>query len=552
MNRGQRWQSLCGGVGGAGPRGKRRYKGWRRAQVQRTAASAPSLEEKPSSGAALGCPLHGGSVGCAGGRAANQHAVHDSLPRYLRVGNPKRAASVPGQDHWSRSAKEEGVPGGVAGQPVEWQRSLGSRSRPDGQEATVVTVDKISLKMMRNHLCCLVLLLLTQLGSGAGRVLCGQGKVLTSLGCVCLRCPRGQEPSRLCGGAEQPHVELRCQVCPAGSFSDSYGPEPCRPHRSCGALNRLPVKAGGADSNALCGDCVDGFWSPEGTSAASEACVKRVGPLVRVARNVGKNTPQGLVAANSTNTRSAEEKTTEYAVFALVPIFCIMGLLGILICNILKKKGYRCSAEKEAADDEGLAPHKDGNPGPYVVDDPNEDTISVLVRLITEKKENAAALEELLLEYESKQMSISKASSIKFPALSPLAQFRLLPRLCSHQRHLHTINGLALRSGSSCCSRCSQRKWPELLLPPADGLTRPVAPPAKTSAQGEVTILSVGRFQVAQIPEQKDSVLDLTPQEASDTDSMDSSHTEPAEEKSLLGTLSSSSSRTKSRAEVSC
>lgn len=58
--------------------------------------------------------------------------------------------------------------------------------------------------------------------------------------------------------------------------------------------------------------------------------------------------------------QSAEEKTAEYAVFALVPIFCVMGLLGILICNILKKKGYHCTAEKEAADEETASPKKEG------------------------------------------------------------------------------------------------------------------------------------------------------------------------------------------------
>lgn len=58
--------------------------------------------------------------------------------------------------------------------------------------------------------------------------------------------------------------------------------------------------------------------------------------------------------------RSAEEKTAEYAVFALVPVFCVMGLLGILICNILKKKGYRCSADKEGGDEETATPQKEG------------------------------------------------------------------------------------------------------------------------------------------------------------------------------------------------
>lgn len=63
---------------------------------------------------------------------------------------------------------------------------------------------------------------------------------------------------------------------------------------------------------------------------------------------------------NGTVVRSAEEKTAEYAVFALVPVFCVMGLLGILICNILKKKGYRCSADKEGGDEETATPQKEG------------------------------------------------------------------------------------------------------------------------------------------------------------------------------------------------
>lgn len=63
---------------------------------------------------------------------------------------------------------------------------------------------------------------------------------------------------------------------------------------------------------------------------------------------------------NGTVVRSAEEKSAEYAVFALVPIFCVMGLLGILICNILKKKGYRCSADKEGGDEETATPQKEG------------------------------------------------------------------------------------------------------------------------------------------------------------------------------------------------
>uniref|UniRef100_A0A3B4AD70 RELT TNF receptor n=1 Tax=Periophthalmus magnuspinnatus TaxID=409849 RepID=A0A3B4AD70_9GOBI len=307
---------------------------------------------------------------------------------------------------------------------------------------------------------------------GAAAVQCRWGE-----GCVCVQCPPGQQPSKACAEIQSPAEEVSCQSCPVGTFSDALDSELCRPHLSCELIGRSVATPGTVASDAQCGDCLPGS----------------------VLRTVAKGTSAGTGGpVNGTVVRSAEEKTAEYAVFALVPIFCVMGLLGILICNILKKKGYNCMAEKEGADPEMASPQKDANNCPYISDDIlNEDTISVLVRLITEKKENAAALEELLLEYESKQTS--KASSIKLPMMSPLSTFRSLPRLCPHQSHLHTISGmsgLAPRHGYRC-TRCAQRKWPPVLIPPLDALKDPLKAPQS------LTLPSLNVFQVAQIPEHK-------------------------------------------------
>lgn len=83
-------------------------------------------------------------------------------------------------------------------------------------------------------------------------------------------------------------------------------------------------------------------------------------PYSRRRRNVVKSSSTRTGAANSTAVHGPEEKSTEYAVFALVPVFCVMGLLGILICNLLKKKGFRCNAEKDAVDEECATPEKEG------------------------------------------------------------------------------------------------------------------------------------------------------------------------------------------------
>ncbi|XP_068612784.1 tumor necrosis factor receptor superfamily member 19L-like [Brachionichthys hirsutus] len=402
---------------------------------------------------------------------------------------------------------------------------------------------------MRNHLCCTALILLMMLACGwTAAVQCPSRE-----GCVCLQCPAGQEPSTACGKSPNPTEGVQCRSCPAGSFSEAFDAELCHPHASCQNLSRGVATPGTATSDAVCGECLPGFLSTANHESATQSpCVKK-SVHSRAVRSVANGPSDGAVRpANGTAVRSGEEKTAEYAVFALVPIFCVMGLLGILICNILKKKGYRCSADKEGGDEETATPRKEGNSCPYISEDLNEDTISVLVRLISEKKENAAALEELLLEYESKQMAVSKRSSIKFPMLSPLSTFRSLPRMCPHQSHLHTISGLsglAPKHGYRC-TRCAQRKWPPVLIPPLDALKDPLKKPpqpfilpsldtspdlqkrpllgrvfvdddrsqeavpntvpekggeseAKEGKEGELTVLSVGRFQVAQIPEQK-------------------------------------------------
>ncbi|NWX15534.1 TR19L factor, partial [Aegotheles bennettii] len=179
-----------------------------------------------------------------------------------------------------------------------------------------------------------------------------------------------------------------------------------------------------------------------------------------------------------------EEEAAQAAVLTIVPVFCTMGLLGILVCNLLKKKGYHCTADKEPqATGAGVS-------SIYQLEDANEDTIGVLVRLITEKRENAAALEELLKEHHGHQL-------MSPPGHPPSNKLHLLPQFpssCRHQQHLHTVQGPAP------CTRCSQ-KWPEV-LPPL-GATRV---PKAGGRPGGVTILSIGRFRVSRIPEMRSEV----------------------------------------------
>ncbi|XP_036598860.1 tumor necrosis factor receptor superfamily member 19L [Trichosurus vulpecula] len=339
---------------------------------------------------------------------------------------------------------------------------------------------------------------------------------------VCPECPPGEEPNQECGSGLG--LGTVCRACRPGTFSTSLGRSPCLPHAGCARLRRVEVRVGTTTIDAQCGGCISGFYDPRrhpdtecrpcsrapmGTPGCGEPSLGRGG---RQRRNVEAGMgPEVRPSENGTQAEVPEEAAAQYAVIAIVPIFCLMGLLGILLCNLLKKKGYHCTAHKDGGEEAGLEGKNGANPA-YRMDDPNEDTIGVLVRLITEKKENAAALEELLKEYHSKQLVQTSYKPLPKLTQGPPP----IPHICQHQHHLHTVQGLASHSGSSC-SRCSQRKWPEVLLspeaaaasaptpsalPPRGGSSKP---PPKGSRPGEITILSVGRFRVARIPEQRPS-----------------------------------------------
>ncbi|RLW03343.1 hypothetical protein DV515_00006648 [Chloebia gouldiae] len=295
-------------------------------------------------------------------------------------------------------------------------------------------------------------------------------------------CPPGKEPAGDAAGT--------CRACPPGTFS--LGDASCAAHTQCRAGNRVLLAAGTAASDSRCGACLPGFHSPGGDREPRGRCLPCASaprstpgcPERRRARS--PEMPGHAPGTNRTRVtllgeEEEEAAAAQAAVLTIVPVFCAMGLLGILVCNLLKKKGYHCTASKK--------PQLSGTGASsiYQLEDANEDTIGVLVRLITEKKENAAALEELLKEHQRQQLMP--------PSCAPLNKLHLLPQFpptCHHQQHLHTVQGPAL------CARCSQ-KWPEVL--PSLNATKVPKPGAHPS---EVTILSIGRFRVSRIPEAPD------------------------------------------------
>ncbi|NXC26515.1 TR19L factor, partial [Campylorhamphus procurvoides] len=257
-----------------------------------------------------------------------------------------------------------------------------------------------------------------------------------------------------------------CQACPPGTFS--LGDTRCATHTQCQAGNRILVAPGTAWSDSQ-------FYSPGGQRDPRGRCLPcpaapRSTPQCPGRRRVrSPETPGQALGTNGTRVtpnggeEEEEAAAAQAAVLILVPVFCAMGLLGILVCNLLKKKGYHCTASKDSQPG-----GTEGGGG-----DMGQTPVSPLV---CPPPENAAALEELLREHRSQQLLP--------PSRAPLSKLQVLAQFspsCQHQQHPHTVQGAAP------CARCTQ-KWPQVM-------------PTRVPRPAEVTILSVGRFRVSRIPE---------------------------------------------------
>ncbi|XP_062944000.1 RELT-like protein 2 [Cynocephalus volans] len=159
-----------------------------------------------------------------------------------------------------------------------------------------------------------------------------------------------------------------------------------------------------------------------------------------------------------------------YMLFLLVLVFFLMGLVGFMICHVLKKKGYRCRTSRGSEpDDTQLQPPED--------DDMNEDTVERIVRCIIQNEANAEALKEMLGDSEGEgtmQLSSMDATS------------SLQDRAPSHHHTVHL-------GSAAPCIHCSRSKRPPLVRQgrSKEGKGRP--------RTGETTVFSVGRFRVTHI-----------------------------------------------------
>ncbi|RXN35454.1 RELT 1 [Labeo rohita] len=189
----------------------------------------------------------------------------------------------------------------------------------------------------------------------------------------------------------------------------------------------------------------------------------------------------------------------EYIAFVLVPVFFLLGLLGVLICHILKRKGYRCTTEAEEdaelqkeEDEEEKDPEKGDLNDTF--SEGNTDTVGQIVHYIM-KNEVGLSIHvnnRFGLNNEVTQLDTLGPMTPTSPNTPTSPESPVLPGLPPSEakhtcNHLHTIGGVG--GHKNICNRCNQKKWPLMRRSSSKKLDR-------RSHIGEVTVLSVGRFRV--------------------------------------------------------
>ncbi|NWX86833.1 TNR27 factor, partial [Nothoprocta ornata] len=75
---------------------------------------------------------------------------------------------------------------------------------------------------------------------------------------LCRTCMPGQELSKDCGDGGG--GDAQCVACPPRKFKDSWGHHGCKPCLSCTLINRVQKSNCTATANAVCGECLPGFY----------------------------------------------------------------------------------------------------------------------------------------------------------------------------------------------------------------------------------------------------------------------------------------------------
>ncbi|XP_034545230.1 RELT-like protein 2 [Notolabrus celidotus] len=159
--------------------------------------------------------------------------------------------------------------------------------------------------------------------------------------------------------------------------------------------------------------------------------------------------------------------TPPYMIFVVVFLFFLTGLLGFLICHLLKKKGYRCRTgdiEDDEEEVEKLGVNVDDD------DEDNQDTVEQILKCIIENEANMEAFNEMI---GNRNVCVRHDPRLRKESIGGVPP------------HLHTVHSGTDHNSCHLCAQVKSKKG-----------RRHSRTPRFKQRPGEQTVFSVGRFRV--------------------------------------------------------
>ncbi|KAL0973976.1 hypothetical protein UPYG_G00213790 [Umbra pygmaea] len=173
------------------------------------------------------------------------------------------------------------------------------------------------------------------------------------------------------------------------------------------------------------------------------------------------------------------EPPPPYMIFLLVFFFFITGLLGFLVCHLLKKKGYRCRTGDEDEDEEECEVKVGPEKNDYEEEkEENQDTVEQILKCILENEANMEAFKEMLGKHDLCEHHDPR-----------LLRKDSLGGIPPHHHTVHSGAQLDHKSCTLCVQGRSKKARHRSRVPRA---TKPKAP----GERRESTVFAVGRFRV--------------------------------------------------------
>lgn len=160
------------------------------------------------------------------------------------------------------------------------------------------------------------------------------------------------------------------------------------------------------------------------------------------------------------------ENPPPYIIFVVVFLFFLTGLLGFLICHLLKKKGYRCrTGDMDDDEEEGekLGEKTDDD------DDENQDTVEQILKCIIENEANMEAFNEML---GNRNVCVRHDPRLRKESIGGIPP------------HHHTVHSGTDHNSCHLCAQGRSKKGRRQSRTP------------RSKRPGEQTVFSVGRFRV--------------------------------------------------------